>query len=224
MDHNCILFFVKYPERGQVKRRLAASLGEVVATEIYAAFVLDSLATLDTCRARVMVCFYPPSAKKRIISWLGRHHAYLPQRGGDLGQRMKNGLQDAFDRGFQQAVIVGSDIPDLPAEVIESALASLNTRDAVVGPSVDGGYYLIGFRHDTFLPQAFEGIAWGTETVYKETVTILENRDLAVASLPRWNDIDTAEDLKELLYRSRHTPFCSSKTISCIEKHAALLK
>jgi rSAM/selenodomain-associated transferase 1 len=211
---NCILFFIKSPERGQVKRRLAASLGETVATELYITFVIDALATLDTCRARVVVCFYPPEKERSIVAWLGRHHSYLPQRGEDLGQRMKNAFIDAFDRGFQQVIIVGSDIPDLPRAVIEDAFESLQTRDAVFGPSFDGGYYLIGFKRHTFQPQAFEGIVWGTETVFQATIDRLRTKGLSLRTLPTWNDIDTLADLKDLFQRHRQTAFSSSQTIS----------
>jgi rSAM/selenodomain-associated transferase 1 len=211
---NCILFFIKSPERGQVKRRLAASLGETVATELYSTFVIDALATLDTCRARVVVCFYPPEKERSIVAWLGRHHSYLPQRGEDLGQRMRNAFIDAFDRGFQQVIIVGSDIPDLPRAVIEDSFESLQTRDAVFGPSFDGGYYLIGFKRHTFQPQAFEGIVWGTETVFQATIDRLRTKGLSLRTLPTWNDIDTLADLKDLFQRHRQTAFSSSQTIS----------
>jgi len=214
VDRNCILFFVKFPEPGQVKRRLAASLGARVATELYSTFVLDALATLDTCGASLLVSFYPPEAEKSIVAWLGSHYSYLAQRGADLGQRMKNGFIDAFDRGFQQVIIVGSDIPDLPRNVIEGAFESLQTEDAVLGPSFDGGYYLIGFKCDTFQPQAFEGIVWGTETVYQSTIDLLRNKGLSLHTLPTWNDIDTVNDLKDLLQRNRQTAFSSSQTIS----------
>jgi rSAM/selenodomain-associated transferase 1 len=213
-EQNCILFFIKSPERGQVKRRLAASLGETVATELYSTFVIDALATLDTCQARVVVCFYPPEGEKSIVAWLGRHHSYLPQRGADLGQRMKNAFFFAFDRGFEQVIIVGSDIPDLPRNIIEDAFESLHSRDAVFGPSFDGGYYLIGFRRDTFQPQAFDGIVWGTETVLQETIDCLRTTGLSLHTLPTWNDIDTLADLKDLFQRHRQTAFSSSQTIS----------
>jgi hypothetical protein len=214
MERNCILFFIKSPEPGQVKRRLAASLGETAATELYSTFVLDTLTTLDTCGANLLVSFYPPEAKKSIAAWLGSHYSYLPQRGGDLGQRMKNGFIDAFDRGFERVVIVGSDIPDLPRDVIEGAFKSLQTGDAVLGPSFDGGYYLIGFKCDTFQPQAFEGIVWGTETVYQTTIDFLRTKGLSLQTLPTWNDIDTVNDLKDLFQRNRQTAFSSSQSFA----------
>jgi rSAM/selenodomain-associated transferase 1 len=224
MENNCLLFFIKSPERGQVKRRLAACLGETVATELYSTFVLDALATVDACGVPVTVCFYPPEAKKRIVAWLGKHYSYLPQRGTDLGERMKNGFIHAFDRGFQHVIIVGSDIPDLPRDLIEGAFESLTTRDAVLGPSFDGGYYLIGFKRDTFQSQAFEGIRWGTETVLQATIHRLRTKGLSLHTLPTWNDIDTLADLKDLFQRNRQTAFSSSQTISYLLDNAAVLR
>jgi rSAM/selenodomain-associated transferase 1 len=224
MEKNCILFFIKSPERGQVKRRLAACLGETVATELYSTFVLDALTTVDNCGVPLMVCFYPPESRKRIVEWLGLHYSYLPQRGTDLGQRMKNGFLDAFDRGFQHVIIVGSDIPDLPRDIIAVAFESLTTRDVVLGPSFDGGYYLIGFKRDTFFPQAFEGILWGTQTVLQETINCLRTKRLSLHTLPAWNDIDTVTDLKDLFHRNRQTAFCSSQTISYLLENAAVLR
>ena len=222
VDRNCILFFVKSPEQGKVKRRLAASLGETVAAALYTSFVVDALATLDTCGARVVVCFSPPEARKSVVAWLGQHYAYMVQRGGDLGQRMKNGFIDAFDRRFQQVIIVGSDIPDLPGNVIEEAFESLMKRDAVLGPSFDGGYYLIGFRRDTFTPRAFEGIGWGTETVFQETIDRFRTKGLSLHTLPTWNDIDTLPDLKDFFKRNRNTGFSSSQTISYLLENEAI--
>ena len=223
VDRNCILFFVKSPEQGKVKKRLAASLGETVAVKLYTSFVFDALATLNTCGVRVVVCFSPPAARKSVVAWLGHHYAYMPQRGVDLGQRMKNGFIDAFDRGFQQVIIVGSDIPDLPRNVIEEAFESLIYRDTVLGPSFDGGYYLIGFKRDTFTPLVFEGIQWGTETVVQETIDRLRTKGLSLHTLPTWNDIDTLPDLKDFFQRNRNTAFSSSQTVSYLLENAAIL-
>ena len=84
----------------------------------------------------------------------------------------------------------------------------------VIGPSFDGGYYLIGFRHDTFLPEAFDGICWSTETVFSETLTIVKNAGRRLYILPRWNDIDTCNDLEDLIERNQNTDFRRSMTFS----------
>ncbi len=211
-NKNCILFFVKYPEKGQVKKRLSMRLGEDVTAELYRNFVLDSLSALEGCGVQFLVCFHPPDSKNKFIEWLGKGYSYMPQRGDDLGQRMRNGFINMFDKNYQGVIIIGSDIPDLPSAFIDEALVSLQTHDVVIGPSFDGGYYLIGFKHDTFLPEAFDGISWSTETVFSETLTIVKNEGLRLHILPRWNDIDTYNDLKGLIERNQNTDFRRSMT------------
>jgi hypothetical protein len=220
---DCILFFAKYPEKGKVKKRLAAHLGEDITVELYRYFVRDSLSTLETCGVKLLVCFYPPESRKRFSEWLGMNYSYVPQQGVDLGQRMKYCFVNAFDRGFQFVIAIGSDIPDLPGEFIKEALSSLKTHDVVIGPSFDGGYYLIGFRKNKFIPEAFDGIDWGTHTVFHDTLTVLQNARCKVHTLPKWSDIDTIADLKHLIDRNQNTEFRNSKTISYLSKIAGLL-
>jgi hypothetical protein len=213
-DKNCVLFFAKYPQKGQVKKRLSMSIGEGAATELYRNFVLDSLSVLERSGVQFLVCFHPPDSQKRFIEWLGKGHTFMPQRGDDLGQRMRNGFFNMFDRNYQRVIVIGSDSPDLPGAFIDEALVSLKTNDVVIGPSFDGGYYLIGFRHDTFLPEAFDGISWSTDTVFSETLTIVKNAELRLHVLPSWNDIDTCDDLEDLIERNRNTDFRESMTFS----------
>jgi rSAM/selenodomain-associated transferase 1 len=150
---------------------------------------------------------------------MGNCYSYWPQRGHDLGERMKNSFIDAWHEGYTYTVTIGSDIPDLPRSFIEDAFIKLQTHDAVIGPAIDGGYYLIGFRRDTFFPGVFEGITWGTETVYEKTLNKLAMSGLSVGLLPEWYDVDTPDDLRSLCERNRGTPFQSSNTISFIAQN-----
>ena len=220
---DCILFFAKYPEKGEVKKRLSAVLGDDLTVELYKNFVIDSLVTLKESSAQLLLCCYPPNSQKEFMEWLDVHHDFLPQQGADLGQRMKTCFVHAFDRGFQFVIAIGSDIPDLPCEFIKEALSSLKTHDVVIGPSFDGGYYLIGFRENKFIPEAFDGIDWGTHTVFHDTLTVLQNARCKVHTLPKWSDIDTIADLKHLIDRNQNTEFRNSKTISYLSKIAGLL-
>jgi rSAM/selenodomain-associated transferase 1 len=144
------------------------------------------------------ICFYPNNALKGLKEWLGDQHHYIPQKGKDLGERMSNAFRKAFDTGFKRVVLVGSDIPDLPLEVIEEAFISLKEEDAAIGPAYDGGYYLIGFKEKTFSPQVFERMAWGTERVFEDTMKVLKNLNQRVHTLPYLRDIDTVDDLKNI--------------------------
>ena len=219
MKEKCILFYLKYPERGHVKKRLASHFGEDLVTELYKNFVLDSLVTLGGCDGHLKLCFYPPEKEQQFVEWIGNSYTYWPQRGHDLGERMKNSFCDAWQEGYKYTVVTGSDIPDLPRSFIDGSFLKLEKNDVVIGPALDGGYYLIGFRHDSFFPGVFDGINWGTEAVCVETLNMLESEGLSVATLPRWSDIDTPEDLRYLCERNLNKPFYRSNTISFIAEN-----
>jgi len=215
----CVLFFVKDPKKGQVKSRLSTEFDETLTVELYKKFVNDLLAMLNKTDFTTVICFYPKDALERFTMWLGSHYYYLPQRGNNLGQRMKNSFIDAFNNNFEFAVIIGSDSPDLPPDVIKEAFLSLEMHDTVIGPCADGGYYLIGFRHNTFSPYAFEEINWSTETVFSETMNVLSNECFKIHILPKWSDVDTLSDLKALFKRNEKTEFLSSETMSFLLKY-----
>jgi uncharacterized protein len=200
LDDRCLLFFVKNPERGKVKSRLAAAIGKDSAVRIYKNLVAQMLSTLKKGTFPIYVCFFPKNVQKPIKNWLGTEYRYIPQHGEDLGERMRNGFSDGFAMGYKKVVLIGSDIPDLPLRFIEEAFGCLRKKDVVIGPAFDGGYYLIGFKDKTFSPQVFEGIAWGTQNVFDETIKKLKRFRRVIHTLPYLRDIDTAKDLKYLDY------------------------
>jgi uncharacterized protein len=205
LDDRCLLFFIKNPGRGKVKTRLASAIGDKTAAKLYRRFLLEMLFTLNRGTFLFYLCFHPENSLNDLKDWLGDHYLYTPQMGENLGQRMKNGFVEAFSMNFKRVVLIGSDIPDLPLEFIEEAFNSLGEKDAVIGPSFDGGYYLIGFRDKTFSPKVFEGIPWGTEKVFEETMKVLEKERLTVHTLQLLRDIDTIEDLKNPPGRSTNS-------------------
>ena len=196
MDDRCLLFFIKNPEKGNVKTRLASAMGDEKAVKLYKRFLLEMLSTLNRGTFLFYLCFYPDHSLKDLKRWLGDHYLYTPQYGENLGEKMKNGFVEAFAMSFKRVVLIGSDIPDLPLEFIEEAFTSLNEKDAVIGPSIDGGYYLIGFSDKSFSPQVFEGVPWGQETVFKKTMKLLEREGKTVHTLQPLRDIDTIKDLQ----------------------------
>jgi rSAM/selenodomain-associated transferase 1 len=205
--------FVKSAERGMVKSRLAASVGEDVALDLYKCFVSDLTAMLLKGGYHHKIFFYPPDSWQKVVQWLGDEDVLIPQVGNDLGDRMKNAFETVFSQGLRCSLLIGSDSPDLPTQIIDEALAALIKYDAVVGPSHDGGYYMIGFQRDTFLPQVFSGITWSTSEVFEQTMEILRKANLTTYILPTWRDIDTLDDLKALFIDNRDTPFVESATI-----------
>lgn len=214
MGRQCLIVFVKSPEIGRVKSRLAAEIGEEKARRLYVRFVEDLLDSLDKGDYCLKIFFHPPDREALLSKWLGRDRCYEPQRGDDLGERMKRAFEKCFSEGFEAAILIGCDIPDLTGEIIKEGFAALIASDVVIGPSYDGGYYLIGFQSGTFLPEVFTGIPWGTGGVLKRTREILESKG-RLSLLPLWRDIDTYEDLNALIERHRESPFANSRTIRC---------
>lgn len=221
---NCVLFFVKHPAASRVKTRLAEQIGQDVATDLYKSFVADILTTLHAISVNFKIVFYPPDAENKIQQWLGEEYSYSPQVGKDLGQRMKKAFLQAFSDGFDKVVLIGSDIPDLPADYLELGFKALETNDVVLGPSSDGGYYLIGFSKEAFLPDVFEGITWSSADVFEQTLNILKKHEQRVYLLPQWHDVDTWADLNELVERNKSTAFNQSNTLRLIQKAADKIK
>jgi uncharacterized protein len=221
-NRECVIMFVKSAARGMVKSRLAASVGEDVALDLYKCFISDLMEILTRSGHPFKIFFYPPESRQDIALWLGNEHALVPQKGDDLGERMRNSFELVFSEGFEHVLLIGSDIPDLPNQFIDEALAALRDYDAVVGPSHDGGYYLIAFTRHNFLSQVFSGITWGTPEVFEQTMGILQKANLSVHTLPVWRDIDTIADLKALFRDSRNTGFAESATMKYIENGSVI--
>lgn len=214
VTENCVLFFVKYPVRGKVKTRLSAQFGKEVVTVLYKNFVLDMLSTIRRLNVPFRIYFEPESAGNDMKQWLGEQYTYSAQEGSNLGEKMKNALANTFEENYSRTILIGSDLPDLPAAFLSEALQSLESNHAVLGPSTDGGYYLIGFSKANFLPEAFDDISWSTESVFQQTIDVLGRHSKKVHILPQWFDVDTRADLKELIDRNRNTGFNKSKTFT----------
>jgi len=209
-----VLLFIKAPVKGQVKSRLAAAIGEEMALEVYTRFILDIAGTVDASGYPLRICYSPPDAGDMFSSWPGQGYPAMPQQGDDLGARMENAFHRIFSEGTDSAVLIGSDLPDLPATVIHDAFEALTRSDAVIGPATDGGYYLIGFTRAAFAPRIFQGIAWSTDRVFEETMKKFREGSLRVGVLPEWSDVDTIEDLRTLLLRNADPGPGRSRTLS----------
>lgn len=222
INKGCLLFFVKSPEQTTVKSRLAEAVGAETARELYRNFVLDMLDTLSDSAAGgqhdLWVCFYPPEAGQEIRDWLGNSYTCVPQQGNDLGERMQNAFLTGFAEGYSRALLLGSDTPDLTSAIITAGLSRLTSHHAVIGPACDGGYYLLGFQSQAFLPAIFCGMPWSTGEVYTRTMEVFRRAHANVSVLPSWRDIDTIADLQDLLERHRNSSFARSRTMRCLLK------
>lgn len=125
--------------------------------------------------------------------WLGPQLAYHPQSGGGLGHRLNDAFVQGFQAGLERIVIIGSDCPEIDATHLEQAFCQLHSHDVVLGPAQDGGYYLVGLRRAC--AELFQGITWGTEQVFKQTVAIATQLGLSLATLETLRDVDRPEDI-----------------------------
>lgn len=219
-DNNCICVFVKYPQAGKVKTRLGPEIGFDNAAELYKRFVADELAVAKSIDAETVICFEPEQKREQYTDWLGNDLSYIRQRGSDIGQRMQNAFEDCFKQGFGQVVLIGSDIPDIRAYILKDSFARLTDgSDMVIGPSSDGGYYLIGFSKNSFEPGIFQDVTWSTQDVFEQTMLNIEEFDISVSMVERWHDIDNLSDVNNLIKRSQGKPFTNSATMEFIQKN-----
>jgi rSAM/selenodomain-associated transferase 1 len=207
MDRSQVILLLKYPQEGSVKLRLGRQIGDAVAADLYRNFILDMLSTMNDTGLRRSISFFPPASSASLREWLGPSLDLYPQRGRDHPERLMNTFVDAFSRGEERVVVLASDVPDLTKEVMMEALASLDRSDAVIGPSPDGGYYLIGFRRGSFRREPFQDIAWSTPRAFEDTISRMS--DLVVHRLCHWPDVDTMSDLQDLVRSERNPSFGS---------------
>jgi rSAM/selenodomain-associated transferase 1 len=184
-----------------VKTRIAASLGDDFAFGLYTAFVKDLLVMAGFVEADKILAIDGPSVPVASLDF-GTGYSVIRQNGKNIGDRMQNAFEYVFNSGYKKAVLIGSDLPGLPAALVENAFAALNTADVAIGRSTDGGYYLIGFRKETCSPDYFKGITWSTSSVYQRTIEKFSRAKKIVYMLPEWIDIDDHNDLKQFYERN----------------------
>ena len=195
----CVIVFAKNPVPNQVKTRLVPSISPEQAAALYTAFLTDWCKTLVTLSGMDLIIAYtPPDAQSDLQALIGDGAIYIPQIGTGLGERLTSATQWAAEHGYTKVLLVGSDSPTLPTSYISQALTLLDSRDIAIGPSTDGGYYLIGFSAENVamtVPSVFEDITWSTANVFRQTLSRIRSLKATVGLLPPWYDIDTAEDL-----------------------------
>ena len=137
---------------------------------------------------------------------------------GDLGDRIARAVATAFHEKIRRVLVIGADCPTATADVLGAALDALKSHDVVVGPATDGGYYLIGFNRDAYSKKVFDGISWGTEKVFTETLDNIEDAGLTVHTLPQWRDIDTYADLKAFYEKAVKSGQGALRTVQYLNK------
>lgn len=222
-----LLVFLKEPIPGKVKTRLAADVGDEDASRYYKALVevlLRQLQGLEGCRIRF--CYTPDDAEDAIRFWIlpamqatsaateGLYLApysqtmaepaqevdFRPQGSGDLGQRLDRAFNSAFEDGFSEIAVIGTDCPECGARWINTAFSRLRSdsnRDMVIGPSTDGGYYFLGLKSPA--PTLFENIPWSDTSVFELTTKAAKTAGLNIETLPELSDVDHIQDWNQIL-------------------------
>lgn len=190
-----LIIFTRYPEPGKTKTRLIPALGEVGAAKLQRQMTEYTLSLVTISHFSTEVRFAGGNVQL-MRDWLGSELIYQEQGEGELGVRMARSLSSAFQSGATQIVIIGTDCPSLNAEILTTAFHQLQQHDLVLGPAIDGGYYLIGLQQ--FIPELFVNIDWGTAQVLAQTVKIAQKLNLSIFYLPELADIDRPEDLTTL--------------------------
>lgn len=196
---DALIVFVKEPRPGRVKTRLAQSLGHERAAAAYRALAEAEIRGTAPAAAEYERRFFfaPAEARAAITGWLGPLVApepcvCHPQDGADLGARMALAFEECFARGARRVAIIGTDVPDCTRVHVNAAFAALDAHDVALGPTHDGGYYLLALSRPR--PELFDGIAWSTPAVLPATLARASSLGLRVALLETLRDVDTLDD------------------------------
>lgn len=194
----CIIVLCKNPILGKAKTRLAASVGDEKALEVYK-FLLQHTAKVVAGVASDKLIFYSDEVLQKDVFQGPNYHKALQEK-GDLGAKMQAAFEQAFEQGYKKVVIIGSDCYDLSSALLEEALAALNSHKVVLGPAQDGGYYLLGMSQ--LVPAVFENQPWSQENLLQSTMNSLQELEHSYHLLPELSDVDYLEDLPlEIRYK-----------------------
>ncbi len=192
MQDVALILFVRNPEPGKVKTRLAKSIGAEKALTVYKMLLEHTLQITFRLNCRKFV-YYADRIEEHDL-WSHPGYTKRLQFGYDLGERMGNAFQALYEQGFKKVLIIGSDCYQLQTNILEEAIQSLNQHHSVIGPTFDGGYYLLGMTG--FIPEPFLAKEWSTGTVFSETVKNFNDLGLNFKVLGQLHDVDEAADLE----------------------------
>lgn len=195
MNKEAIIVFLKYPELGRSKTRLAATVGNLNALKVYKELLSHTnLITKDLKADKYL--FYDKVSENK-MPWGDDTYFTAYQKESDLGGRMQHAFEQLFAKGYQRILIIGSDCYELTQTIIEDAFKALESSKVTIGPAKDGGYYLLGLSK--MVPQLFSNVAWSTDEVFKTTVSVLEDLKISYKVGVELSDIDTIDDLPPTL-------------------------
>lgn len=209
-----VALFVRVPVPGRVKTRLAAGLGDAAACRLYRAMVSDILGQIRASGLPLVLFHDGRDGQGLPSSWRQGAIRVRPQPEGDIGWRMAAAFAECFAAGSERVLLVGSDLPDLTAAVLVEATAALAAHDAVLAPTVDGGYGLIALQRGRYRPELFVDIPWSTDQVLPITLQRAGQCALSVHLLPMLRDIDTTDDLLAYAQHPCATALATNQTMT----------
>jgi rSAM/selenodomain-associated transferase 1 len=196
-----LIIFTRYPHAGTTKTRLIPVLGSEGAADLQRRMtetVLDAARQARELRSLEVEICHAGGRQNDLVRWLGDDLLFRQQTKGHIGRRMAMAFEGVFRDATQHAVLIGSDIPEISAEIIHAAFQGLRENPMVLGPTRDGGYYLIGMTAagaTQLIPRIFEDIPWSTPAVYRSTLEKIKELGLGCGEMPRLTDVDRPEDL-----------------------------
>ena len=225
---NALVIMAKAPLPGEAKTRLATLLSPEDAAELSHCFFLDVVELAQSVSGCEVVVAYAPEDALEIFSVESLKVAKCISQGrGDLGQRMKRVFETMFDSGYAKVVLIGTDLPTIRLSSLQEAFSSLKNHPVILGPSLDGGYYLLGMQD--MIPEIFEGIDWGTDRVLGQTFERLSEKNIRSERLPAWYDVDKPEELNFLIAHLELLKCCTDEhlpqhTMGFLEREGLLPK
>jgi rSAM/selenodomain-associated transferase 1 len=192
--------YAKQPRPGQVKTRLCPPLTHNEATELYRCCLVETIERMQPGNFALVICY---AGERQWFAETFPGVELIPQRGAELGARMDDSLRSLLQQGYRQAVLIGSDAPDLPLTLVEQAFRELQQHEVVLAPAGDGGYVLIGASMHR--PELFTAMPWSTSEVLPETLRRIQTHGIKAKQLPGWDDLDDLAALRRFLQRSPTT-------------------
>ncbi|GGI23826.1 hypothetical protein GCM10008119_09600 [Pedobacter mendelii] len=191
VTRTALIIFVRHPELGKVKTRLAKGIGDEKALAVYNLLLSHTQQITIPINCYKFIYYTDQVIENDIWTFPG--YTKRQQFGADLGARISNSFKELFDQGFKRVMIIGSDCYQLQTAIIEQAMARLAVNDVVIGPTFDGGYYLLGLNR--YVPELFRDKAWSTDQVTKETIATVNQLELTYSLMQKLHDVDEAADL-----------------------------
>lgn len=220
-DQSALLIFVKYPEPGKVKTRLAATVGTELAAHLYGEFIRITFSLAQQIQTAARFVTFTPAEKEQAL----REHFpeafrwFAQIDSADLGARIRHAINHVRQSGYSHVLTIGTDSPSLPAAYLDQAMAALAVHDLVLGPATDGGYYLIGLK-SVPPPELFAGIAWSTEHVLHQTLQRAEQLRMSVHLLPSWYDVDDLATLRRFCNENKLPPDLRQQVKPFLKEHS----